>query len=93
MAKQIRASHILVEDERLANKLYERISKGADFASLAKKHSTCPSGKKGGDLGYFRKGQMVPEFEKAAFALDVNGLSNPVKTKFGYHLIKLTAAR
>ena len=93
MAKQIRASHILVEDERLANKLYERISKGADFASLAKKHSTCPSGKKGGDLGYFRKGQMVPEFEKAAFALDVNGLSNPVTTKFGYHLIKLTAAR
>ena len=93
MAKQIRASHILVEDEKLANKLYERINKGADFPSLAKKHSKCPSGKKGGDLGYFRKGQMVPEFEKAAFELDMNGLTKPVKTKFGYHLIKLTGTR
>ena len=93
MAKQIRASHILVEDDRLADKLYDRISKGADFASLAKKHSKCPSGKKGGDLGFFHKGQMVPEFEKAAFDLDMNGLSKPVKTKFGYHLIKVTGRK
>ncbi len=93
MTFQVRASHILVEDERLAKKLYDKISRGADFAGLAKKHSNCPSGKKGGDLGFFRRGQMVPEFEQAAFALGVNGLSEPVKTQFGYHLIKVTAKR
>ncbi len=93
MVQQVRASHILVEDERLANKLYDRISGGADFGSLAKKHSSCPSGRKGGDLGFFHRGQMVPEFEKAAFELGVNELSEPVKTKFGYHLIKVTARR
>lgn len=93
MAKQVRASHILVDDERLANKLYDRISGGADFALLAKKHSTCPSGRKGGDLGFFQKGQMVPEFEKTAFELEVNALSKPVRTKFGYHLIKVTGKK
>jgi peptidyl-prolyl cis-trans isomerase C len=87
---KIRTSHILVEKQSLALKLQEEIKAGGDFVALAKKYSTCPSGKRGGDLGVFGRGQMVKEFEQAAFALEVGQMSDPVKTQFGYHLIKRT---
>jgi len=87
---QVRASHILVRDEETANKLKAELDNGADFAKLAKKHSMCPSGRQGGDLGFFGKGQMIKEFEDAAFSLPVGVVSAPVKTEFGYHLILVT---
>jgi peptidyl-prolyl cis-trans isomerase C len=99
--ESVRASHILIgvdekasaEDRKKAKEKAESIRKkiaaGEDFATLAKKESTCPSASRGGDLGYFSKGQMVPEFEKAAFALKPGEVSNVVETKFGYHIIKL----
>ncbi|HSB47369.1 MAG TPA: peptidylprolyl isomerase [Candidatus Bilamarchaeum sp.] len=89
----IRASHILVEDEKTALKLYAQIQEGADFAKTAKKNSICPSSEAGGDLGFFGKGQMVREFEDAAFSLPVGVTSKPVRTEFGYHLILVTAKR
>ena len=67
------------------------IDGGADFGALAQKWSDCPSGKKGGDLGSFGRGQMVPAFEQTAFALPVGGTSGVVETEFGYHLIRRTA--
>lgn len=88
---QIRASHILVEKHSQALALITRIAEGEDFAKIARDYSTCPSKKKGGDLGSFTKGQMVPEFERAAFNLSVGAMTTePVKTKFGYHIIKRT---
>lgn len=90
---EVRASHILVKDEVSAKKLYAELQKGGDFAKLAKKHSICPSGGSGGDLGFFGKGQMVKEFEDAAFSLPVGVVSAPVRTEFGYHLILVTARR
>ncbi|MBU2534294.1 MAG: peptidylprolyl isomerase [Alphaproteobacteria bacterium] len=90
---QIRARHILVKTEEKAKEIYEMVAHDGDFAELAKKHSTGPSGPNGGDLGYFGEGQMVPEFSKAAFALKVGEVSLPVKTKFGWHLIKLEDRR
>ncbi len=90
MASKIKASHILVDKQSLALKVLEELGAGKDFKGLARKHSTCPSGKRGGDLGQFGRGQMVREFEKAAFALDVGGVSPLVKTQFGYHIIKRT---
>ncbi|RKL62529.1 peptidylprolyl isomerase [Thermoanaerobacteraceae bacterium SP2] len=91
---EIRASHILVPTEDEANKVLAEIKAGEDFAELAKKYSTDPGSKdKGGDLGYFGKGKMVPEFEKAAFALKQGEVSQPVKTQFGYHIIKVTGER
>jgi peptidyl-prolyl cis-trans isomerase C len=90
-AGKVRASHILVEKHSQAQALISKIAEGADFKTVAKNHSTCPSKKKGGDLGWFTKGQMVPEFEKAAFKLNVGAMTpEPVKTKFGYHIIKRT---
>jgi foldase protein PrsA len=87
---EVKASHILVESEALAKKLKADIDKGADFAALAKTHSKDPgSGAKGGDLGFFGKGQMVPEFEKAAFETPIGHVTEPVKSKFGYHIIKV----
>lgn len=88
--EQVRASHILVSDEETAKDLYNKIKNGDDFNKLAKEFSTCPSSSIGGDLNYFGKGQMVPEFEEAAFLLNVDEISQPVKTQFGYHIIKLT---
>lgn len=90
---QIKASHILVDTEEEAKSLREKILAGEDFAAVAKQSSKCPSGANGGDLGYFGKGMMVPEFEKAAFSLPVGEVSQPVKTQFGWHLIKVTDKR
>lgn len=88
---QIRASHILVKTEEEAKKVQERLKKGEDFAALAKKLSIDPgSAPNGGDLGFFSAGQMVPEFESAAAKLKPGEVSGPVKTRFGYHLIKTT---
>jgi len=82
------ARHILVKNKELAEKLKQQIDKGSDFAKLAKKHSTCPSGKKGGDLGEFRKGQMVKAFDDVVFKKEVLKVHGPIKTRFGYHLIQ-----
>ena len=82
------ARHILVKTEKQANELKDKISKGADFAQLAKKFSLCPSKKKGGDLGEFRPGQMVKAFDNVVFKKKVLEVHGPVKTKFGYHLIQ-----
>ncbi|MGY5870645.1 MAG: peptidylprolyl isomerase [Candidatus Thorarchaeota archaeon] len=90
-AGKVRASHILVDKHSQAQALISKIAEGEDFKMVARRHSSCPSKKKGGDLGWFTKGQMVPEFEKAAFKLNVGAMtSEPVKTKFGYHIIKRT---
>jgi len=90
MSTKIRASHILVEKQSQAIKVQEELKAGANFSELARKYSTCPSGKRGGDLGQFGRGQMVKEFEVVAFALKPGQVSEPVKTKFGYHIIKRT---
>ncbi len=88
--KQLKARHILVKTEDEAKEIIKELEGGADFAELAKAKSTGPSGTKGGDLGTFGKGQMVPEFEAAAFALEVGEFSKePVKTQFGFHVIKV----
>lgn len=86
----VRASHILTKTEAESLAALKEIQGGADFAEVAKKKSICPSAPRGGDLDYFSKGQMVPEFETAAFALKTGAVTpKPVKTQFGYHLIKL----
>ncbi|UYM16109.1 peptidylprolyl isomerase [Endozoicomonas euniceicola] len=82
------ARHILVKTREEAEKLKKQLDKGADFAQLAKKHSTCPSGKKGGDLGEFRPGQMVRAFDDVVFKKEVLKIHGPVKTSFGFHLIQ-----
>jgi peptidyl-prolyl cis-trans isomerase C len=88
---QIRASHILVKTKEEAEKILEKLRKGEDFAKIARDNSIdTGSAKNGGDLGFFSPGQMVPEFERAAARLKVGELSEPVKTKFGYHIIKVT---
>jgi len=93
MTTQIRASHILVSNEDDANKILKRIKDGEDFAAVAKRFSSCPSRKNGGDLGWFGKGQMVPELEQAAFAADQGAVIGPVKTQFGFHVIKVTSKK
>jgi len=93
MASKVRASHILVKTEAEAKAVLGNLNAGDDFATVAKKFSTCPSGKKGGDLGWFGKGMMVKEFEDAAFKAKVGEIVGPVKTKFGYHLIKVTETK
>jgi parvulin-like peptidyl-prolyl isomerase len=105
MSDAVRASHILLmyagserstatrsrdEAEKQIRALKGQIEGGADFGELAGKHSDCPSGKRGGDLGSFGRGQMVPEFERTAFALAVGATSDVVETPFGFHLIRRT---
>lgn len=84
------ARHILVATEKACTDLKKEIEGGADFATLAKKHSTCPSGARGGELGTFSRGQMVPEFDKVCFQGEVGVVHGPVKTQFGYHLVEVT---
>ncbi|MBN1390233.1 MAG: peptidyl-prolyl cis-trans isomerase [Candidatus Thermoplasmatota archaeon] len=93
MVVQVRASHILVNSKAEADKLSGRLKAGTRFEDLARKHSKCPSGKKGGDLGFFGKGQMVKPFEEVAFSLKIGQVSEPVKTQFGYHLILVTGQK
>ena len=89
MADKIKCSHILVEKQSQALAILERLKKGEKFAELAKELSTdTGSGKRGGDLGYFGRGRMVKPFETAAFALSIGQTSEPVKSEFGYHVIK-----
>jgi parvulin-like peptidyl-prolyl isomerase len=105
MSESVRASHILlmyVGSERSSNsrsrehaqaqiqQLKTQLDGGADFADLARQHSDCPSGKKGGDLGQFGRGQMVKAFEESAFGMAVGGTSGVVETPFGYHIIRRT---
>ena len=87
--KQVHARHILVKDKATADKLEARLKKGEDFATLAKENSSCPSAAQGGDLGFFSHDRMVKEFADAAFKLKPGEISAPVKTKFGYHIIKV----
>lgn len=89
MAKTASALHILVKEEKQALALLAQLEKGANFQQLAKKHSTCPSGRNGGGLGEFRQGQMVPAFDKVAFTCPLLHPVGPVKTSFGYHIIKV----
>ncbi len=88
MSNKIKCSHILVEKQSEAMQLLEEIKNGKKFGSVAREISKCPSSKKDGDLGYFTKGMMVKEFEDVAFRLQVGEISEPVKTQFGYHIIK-----
>jgi len=106
MSNTVRASHILIPwdgaaaDPKVSRSKEEALTfieglkaqcaEGADFGTLASEHSACPSGAKGGDLGPFGKGQMVPAFEQAAFEGTVGQVSDPVETQFGYHIIKRT---
>jgi peptidyl-prolyl cis-trans isomerase C len=90
MTTEIKASHILVDTEQEAINLKEEILSGKAFEDVAAEHSTCPSGARGGDLGFFGRGQMVSEFEEAAFDLKVGEISAPVRTNFGWHLILVT---
>ncbi|NRA21811.1 MAG: peptidylprolyl isomerase [Oceanospirillaceae bacterium] len=84
------ARHILVATEELCNDIKDQIAAGASFDEMAKEHSSCPSGRSGGDLGSFGKGQMVPEFDKVVFEEEINVVHGPVKTQFGYHLLETT---
>jgi len=84
------ARHILVETETECNALKQQILDGEDFAEVARVHSKCPSGASGGDLGSFRPGMMVKEFDDVCFTQEVGVIHGPVKTGFGYHLIEIT---
>ena len=83
------ARHILVNTEAECLRLKSEIEGGKDFAAIAKQYSKCPSGKRGGDLGEFSRGQMVPEFDKVVFTSELNKVHGPVKTQFGYHLLEI----
>ncbi len=85
------ARHILVNDEEECESLKKQIEDGADFAEIAKEHSSCPSGSKGGDLGEFGPGKMVKEFDEVVFSKEINTVHGPVKTQFGYHLLEITS--
>ena len=91
--QEFNASHILVEQEEEAIELIKMLEGGADFAELAKEKSTGPSGPRGGELGWFGKGQMVPAFEEAVIALENGAVSEPVQTQFGWHVVKRNDSR
>jgi peptidyl-prolyl cis-trans isomerase C len=91
--EEVRARHILVDSEDEAKTLLDQIKGGADFATIAKEKSKDPGAAEGGDLGYFTKDQMVPEFAEVAFKMYPGQLSNPVKTQFGWHIIKVEDKR
>ena len=91
--QEVHARHILVETEDEAKAVEEELKKGADFAELAKKKSKDPGASDGGDLGFFTKDQMVPEFSAVAFALEPGKISDPVKSQFGWHIIKVEEKR
>ncbi|KGP73583.1 peptidylprolyl isomerase [Pontibacillus yanchengensis] len=94
MKQEVQASHILVEDKETASEVQKKLNNGGDFAKLAKEYSTDKqSAQKGGDLGYISTGQMVLPFEKAAYNLEVGKVSEPVKSQYGYHIIKVTDKR
>lgn len=89
-AEEVKASHILVESKEVADEVKEKLDGGADFAELAKEYSTDTSNSQfGGSLGYFGRGEMVPEFEEVAFSMKVDEISEPVETQFGFHIIKV----
>ena len=88
MPNRIHCAHILVKTEKEANSASERLKKGEKFSNIARDISMCPSKKRGGDLGFFTRGKMVKEFEKAAFSLQKGQVSPIVRTKFGYHIVK-----
>lgn len=93
MVKEVHAAHILVKTDKKAQEVLDKLSKGQSFAEMARKYSQCPSGKSSGDLGWFGKGRMVPAFEKAAFEGEKGKILGPVKTQFGYHIIKVLDKR
>ncbi|WP_170326174.1 peptidylprolyl isomerase [Ruegeria arenilitoris] len=92
-ADEFNASHILVETEEKAKEIKAQLDDGADFAEMAKEHSTGPSGPNGGELGWFGSGQMVPAFEAAVIGLEKGQVSEPVKTQFGWHVVTLNDKR
>ncbi|MDY0235177.1 MAG: peptidylprolyl isomerase [Gudongella sp.] len=87
--ESIQASHILVEEKDKAEMVLSKLNEGLSFEEAAKEYSTCPSKEAGGSLGEFGRGQMVPEFEEAAFIMEEGAISEPIKTQFGYHIIRL----
>jgi peptidyl-prolyl cis-trans isomerase C len=88
------ASHILVDSEEKAKELLEKINnKEISFEDAARENSSCPSSENGGSLGQFTRGQMVPEFDEACFSMEIGEIRGPVKTQFGFHLIKLTSKK
>ena len=84
------ARHILVDSEEVCLELKAEIEGGVDFADVARQHSSCPSGRQGGELGTFGPGQMVKEFDEVVFSGELNTVLGPVKTQFGYHLLEVT---
>ena len=93
MVNKVNASHILVKTEQEANVVLYDVTHGKKFEDVAMQVSLCPSKKQGGNLGWFGRGQMVKEFENAAFALQKGEVSKPIKTQFGWHIIKLNDAQ
>jgi len=89
MTKQVQAAHILVKTKEEALGIAFDLGQGKDFAELAKAKSNCPSSKKGGELGWFGRGQMVKKFETACFSMQKGEISSPIQTQFGWHIIKV----
>ena len=86
---EVRAEHILVKTQAEVTEIQKKLESGENFEELAKEYSLCPSSRYGGDLGYFRKGQMVQPFEDTAFNMAIGEISEPIKTQYGWHIIKV----